>query len=404
MEIRNPAIQPEMLISRAAALPAGVSVPVSAPPPAEPRETVSLSGGTASPLLPAGPSASENEKLREVIHRMPKADLHRHLEGSLTPEAIIRVAQKYNVPLPTYDPKQLAPYVQVTDQDKTLLDFIKKFDTIGQVFTNEDAIREITYQVVSDASKDNVKYLELRFSPMYMAQKYDLNLNRVIDSVCRGLEEAKKDCDTDVNMILIVERQMGPSKAAQVESLAEEYKGKGVVGLDLANDEANFPPGPYAHIFQKAKAAGLSVTIHAGEAGGAENVRTAIEDCHADRIGHGVRMEEDPAVEQEVIDWHIPVEICPTSNVQTGAVASIAASPFKRFMDKGIPVVINTDDPGVSNTTLTDEYLKVANQFGISVAQLQHIVLNGVDAAFISTDKKKVLHDKFQAAFNEINK
>ncbi len=399
MEIRNTPITPQGL----SAGEAGPSF-AKAPPPVEqagkePREEVLLGGKAAD-----GASAPGQEKLREIIQKMPKADLHRHLEGSLTPEAIIRVARKYNVPLPSYDPRQLAPYVQVTDQDKTLLDFIKKFDTIGQVFSSEDAIRELTYQVISDASKDNVKYLELRFSPMYMAQKYDLNLNRVIDSVCKGVEEARKDCDTEVNTILIVERQMGPSKAAQVESLAEEYRDRGVVGLDLANDEANFPPGPYAEIFKKAKAAGLSVTIHAGEAAGPQNVRTAIEELKADRIGHGVRMEEDPTVEQEVIDWHIPVEICPTSNVQTGAVTSIAAHPFKRFLDKGVPVVINTDDPGISNTTLTDEYLKVASQFGISVGQLQHIVMNAVDAAFLSPDRKKSLHDKFQLAFDEINK
>jgi len=362
----------------------------------EPKEKVTI--GQNSDL----PPVSETE-LKKIVKDMPKVDLHRHLEGSINPETMIRIARKYDIPLPTYDPKELAPLVQVTERDHTLIDFIKKFDTIGLLFKNEDAIKEITYQVIADANRDNVKYLELRFSPMYMAVRYNLSLEQVMNAVIKGTEEASKDFDTETKLIVIVERQMGTEKAKQVEELALDYKDRGVVGIDLANDELHFPPGPYAPIFRKAKEAGLGVTIHAGEAGGAENVKIAVEECKADRIGHGVHMADDPNVEEEVAALHIPVEVCPTSNVQTGAVTQLAKHPLKHFIDKGIPVVINTDDPGVSNITLTDEYLKVMNQFSLTLEQIQLMIINGVHAAFLPEYKKIALEKKFKERFASLN-
>ncbi|MCD4782266.1 MAG: adenosine deaminase [Candidatus Eremiobacteraeota bacterium] len=335
------------------------------------------------------------EDLRNFLGEIPKVDLHRHLEGSIEPKTLISIAKRKGLELPAYDEKGLKPYLQVTDQDKTLLDFLKKFDTIGKAFTDKDAIEEITYEAVKDANADNVKYAEFRFSPVYMASQYGLKEEDVMKGILDGVKKAKEDFDTDVKLIMIVERQMGVDHAAHVGKMAEQYMDKGVVALDLANDEFHFPPGPYAEVFQKAKDAGLNITVHAGEAGGADNVKVSINDLKADRIGHGVRTFEDPEVEKDVLNKGIPLEMCPTSNIQTGATKSLETHPFKRYYDKGIKVTINTDDPGVSDIVLSDDYYKIVDQFGFSLQDVENFVMNGVDAAFLPQDEKKAMKEKY---------
>jgi len=202
----------------------------------------------------------DRKTLYQFIRDIPKVDLHRHLEGAIEPRTLISIAKRKGIKLPSYTEKGLKPHLQVTEKDKTLLDFLSKFATIGKAFTDKEAIEEITYEAVKDANADNVKYSELRFSPVYMANQYDLSEEDVMNGVFDGVKRAKKDFDTDVKLILIAERQMGPDHAAHVGKMAEKYMDKGVVGLDLANDEYNYPPGPYAEVFQKAKAAGLNIT------------------------------------------------------------------------------------------------------------------------------------------------
>lgn len=338
----------------------------------------------------------DEKSLKGFLKDIPKVDLHRHLEGAVEPDTFLSIANRRGIELPTYDKQELIPYLQVTDKDKTLLDFISKFDTIGKVFTDKDAIEEITYEAVKDANNDNVKYAEIRFSPVYMSERYNLDIDEVMQGVFDGLDKAKKEYDTDIGLILIVERQMGVEHAEDVLQLAQKYMDKGVVGLDLANDEYNYPPGPYAPVFQKAKEAGLYVTVHAGEAAGAENVRVSINDLKADRIGHGVRSFEDPTVEQEILEKGIPLEMCPTSNIQTGAAESLDTHPFKRYYDQEINVTINTDDPSVSDITLTDDYYKIIDQFGFSLSDVEQFVMNGIDAAFLPEDEKEAMKVKYQ--------
>ncbi|MBM3460498.1 MAG: adenosine deaminase [Armatimonadetes bacterium] len=338
------------------------------------------------------------------LKAMPKVDLHRHLEGAISPEAFLAAADKYGVELPTRNLEELRPFLQVTKDDKTLLDFLKKFDTIGKIFKSKEAIIDITRAVVNDAAKDNVKYLELRFSPIYMAGTYGLPHKDVMDGVVAGMEQGEKDSGINVNLIVIVERQMGEAPARQAELLAEQYQDKGVVALDLANDEFHYPPGPYAQVFQDAKKAGLKVTVHAGEAGGPENVRTSIENLGADRIGHGVRTYQDPAVESLVLDRNIPLEICPTSNIQTGAVETWDQHPMRSFFEKGLPVTINTDDPAVSGIDLSHDYQEAHERWGLSVKDLQQIGINGVRAAFLPESERREMEAKFRDEFAALEK
>lgn len=371
------------------------ALPLPAPvPDSHPIDTVDVEEKPLSHLM-------DPAQVKGFLRDIPKVDLHRHLEGSVEPETLISIAKRRDIPLPSYDPVELKPHLQITDQDKTLLDFLKKFDTIGKAFADRDAIEEITYEAVKNANADNVKYMELRFSPLYMASHYKLGEDEVMGGVLDGLKKAEKDFDTGVGLIMIVERQMGLEHAAHVEEMAERYKDRGVVGLDLANDEFNYPPGPYAPIFQKAKDAGLSITVHAGEAGGPENVKTSIEDLKADRIGHGVRAWQDPRVEKLVREKGITLEMCPTSNVQTGAAESLDSHPFKRYYDQGINVTVNTDDPGVSDITLTDDYNKLVSQFGFSLKDVEQFVMNGIEGAFLPKEEKEAMKAKYGLQIEE---
>jgi len=344
----------------------------------------------------------DQKQLRTFLKDIPKVDLHRHLEGSIEPETLISIAKRRNIKLPSYEPEKLKPYIAITRKDKTLLDFLKKFDTIGKAFADKDAIEEITYESIKDANNDNVKYMELRFSPVYMANQYNLKEDTVMKGVLDGVKKARKDFDTDIGLIMIVERQMGTKHAADVLKLAKKYMPQGVVAMDLANDEYNYPPGPYAEVFKEGKEAGLGITSHAGEAGGADNVRVSIEDLKADRIGHGNRTEEDPAVGKLVKEEGIFIEACPTSNVQTGAAESIAKHPIKRFYDDGYKVGINTDDPSVCDVTLTDEYQKVVTQFGFSAEDVGNFVMNGIDAAFLPKEEREMMKTRYKKKFDAV--
>lgn len=342
-------------------------------------------------------------KLREFCAHVPKVELHCHLEGGLgvTPEVVLPLAHKHGIPLPAATLEELRPLLQLTPEDRTLLDFLKKFVHIGPLFTSGKVAEDITFYTIEQAHKDNVKYMELRFSPYYMAEAHGLPLDEVMHGVLSGVERAAQSFDTKVNLIMIVERQKGLEPAWVVEKLAEQYMGKGVVALDLANDEVNYPPGPYADVFQAAKKAGLKVTIHAGEAAGADNVRTAIEKLGADRIGHGTRSYEDPALLQLLCERAIPLESCLTSNVQTETVASIEEHPFPDYVKLGIKMTLNTDDPGISRITLTDEYVNAVRAFGFTYFELRQIVLNAVDVAFIDDAERRELAAKISAGFEE---
>ncbi|MFC1612053.1 adenosine deaminase, partial [Myxococcota bacterium] len=336
----------------------------------------------------------DSARVDAFCRHIPKVDLHRHLEGSLRPQTLLDVAERHGISLPTRDLEELRKLVQVTPEDRTLLDFLSKFGTIGPVFKSRQVIGELTRETIVDAARDNVTHVELRFSPWYMAEAHGLDLEEVIHGVLQGVREASQCCTTSTRLILVVERQMPLGRAEVVERLAEKYADCGVVAIDLANDEHNYAPGPFAQVFRRAKKAGLAITVHAGEAGGAENVATSIHELRADRIGHGVRTCEDPSVQELVRTSGTTLELCPTSNVQTGAVEGLESHPLKTYLDVGLKVTVNTDDPEISGITLSGEYSTVIKQFGLSVAEVSQLVTNGVDGAFLAEGERSVVRGR----------
>jgi adenosine deaminase len=329
----------------------------------------------------------------------PKIDLHFHLEGAIRPEQALAVARRHGITLPAETPEELRRLIQMHDGERSLLAFLAKFEPLRALFLNRQAIADLTDEVLRHGAADNLRYLEVRFSPLYMAQAYQLDLEEVMAGVLQGVRQGSRRYLLTVRLIMVVERQMGLAPAEVVRQLALKYCPQGVVALDLANDELHYPPGPYAALFRRAKKAGLSITVHAGEAAGAENVKVSVEQLQADRIGHGVRAQEDPNVVALLRDRAIPLELCPTSNVQTGAVESLATHPLPNFLRQGVPVTINTDDPGISGITLSSELALAARRFGLTLHDLEQVTQNAATVAFLSPREKSLLQARIRRGF-----
>lgn len=335
--------------------------------------------------------------VRQVIETLPKIDLHRHLEGSISPESLIDLAKAHHISLPANTVETLRPYVQVTSEDTSLLDFLEKFKVIGSIFKSEQSIEAITCTCLREAAVDSLIYVELRFSPFYMARMHKLDPEAVIQAVLRGMKTVAEEKGIITSGIIIVERQESLAEAAACATLAQRFIGQGIVALDLANDEFNYPPAPFAPVFQAAKKDGLYITVHAGEAAGPENIKTAIELLHADRIGHGVRIVHDATILSLALEKNIPLELCYTSNLQTGAINQNEPYPLRTLLDQGLPITINTDDPAISGITLSDDYMKLIAVSDLTLGDIRRLLHNACQAAFVSDSVKASLFGKIES-------
>jgi adenosine deaminase len=330
--------------------------------------------------------------IKELLKKMsdfPKADLHRHLEGSIRVETFLDIAQKEKVHLPTYNLEEFRRLVQVHDEPPDFINFLNKFKVARGFYPNRKAIERIVFEAVEDAALDNVKYLELRYSPTHFACDRRFPEEEVIRWVQGSIERAMSDYDIEVIPLLTISRNYGLELAAQTVKLAVKFAGKYFYGIDLAGDEINYPAEPMSHLFQMAKGAGMGLTLHAGEASGPENVIEAIEKFGCDRIGHGVQAAKSESAMAILKKTQVLLEICPTSNVHTGVVKSLESHPLKMFYEKGIAVSINTDDPMVSNITLTDEYVNAVTKIGFNEEDLKKLNIIALEHSF-HPDKEKL--------------
>ncbi len=339
--------------------------------------------------------------LRQTLQNLPKVDLHRHLEGSLRLSTLAEIACEHGVDLPSYDIEELRPYVQVTtDEPPDFHAFLEKFNFLARFYSKLDCIERISYEAVADAAQDNVKYLELRFNPVTLALSQGFCFEEVVERVISAVKKAEQDFDITVKLLITIRRDYDQDISSRIVDVAIRYTDQSIVGLDLAGDEVHYSAQPFARLFNKAKEAGLGITVHAGEAAGAESVRTAVELLKADRIGHGVRASEDLTVMDLIREKGVTLEMCPTSNIQTAAVKAITRHPLRAFFQIGLPVTINTDDPSISNTTLTDEYMVAVRDIGVTVPEIKQMILTGVRAAFLPPSEKEQLEVRFTEALN----
>lgn len=336
--------------------------------------------------------------LTAAIHALPKIDLHRHLEGSVRLETLIEIAREYEIEMPEYDIETLRPFVQMMPgETRNSRHFLAKFHTLRQFFRSPEVIRRITREAIADAAADNIKYLELRFTPRALSNILECPFDAVIEWVCSAVEQAAADHDIQVRLILSMNRHESVDIGRDVVKAAVAYRDRGVVAIDLAGDEQGFPAAPFRPLFEEAKSAGLGVTVHAGEWAGAPNVREAIEHLCADRVGHGVRVAEDPAMIAWLIERSIVLEVCPTSNVQSGVVEDWPLHPLARLFRQGVITTINTDDPVVSGITLTNEISLAVEHMAFSLSDVRQTILNAARSAFLPDVERYNLVAQFES-------
>jgi adenosine deaminase len=319
--------------------------------------------------------------------RLPLIDLHRHLDGSVRLETILDLGRQHNLPLPAWDLDSLRPHVQITEPRPGVMAFIAKMAWMTAVLVNADACRRVAYENVADAQREGIDYIELRFSPWFMAETRRLDLDAVVEAVIDGVMAASQDTGVEVGLIGILSRTYGPEAARrELEALLRHREQ--IAALDLAGDEANFPAEWFSEHFRRARDAGWRITVHAGESAGPHSIWRALRDLGAERIGHGVRAIEDPALLDYLAGQRIGIESCLTSNVQTMTVPDYPSHPLRCFLDHGILATINTDDPGVSGIDLPYEYRQAAPAAGLTCDQTRQAQRNALEVAFLTVEEK----------------
>lgn len=343
-----------------------------------------------------------DKHLIEQIHALPKIDLHRHLEGSLRLETLVDIAREYQLSLAEYDSDKLRPLVQVMpDEPHTMEHFLSKFHILRRFFQSEAVIRRLVAEAIEDAALDNVKYLELRFTPPALGQMMRAAFDDVVGWVCESAREAARQFNIQIGLIVSMNRHESVAAGERVLDAALNHCNHGVVGLDIAGQEAGFSSRPFSKLFKKARAAGLGITVHAGEWTGAPTVRDAVELLGAQRIGHGVRAGEDPTLIEMLVQRGIVLEVCPVSNVRSGVFSRIKTHTLPALYRKGVLTTINTDDPLVANTTMTYEIVSLLRDTPMQLEDVKRCIVNAAQSAFLPDSEREALVKQFENALKD---
>ncbi len=332
-----------------------------------------------------------NHKLTlEEIRTLPKTDLHCHLDGSVRPSTLLDLAKKRNVTLPAKTEEKLQKALGPGPHIKSLADYLKGFDYTLSVMQDEEDIARIATELCEDAWKEGVWYIEVRFSPILHQQK-GLRLMQVMDAVLAGLKEGEKKTGIKTGVIICGMRQIEPTVSIKLAELTVAYKGRGVVGFDLAGNEDHYPAKEHAAAFYLIHTNNITSTVHAGEAWGPGSIKQALHDLSTHRIGHGTRLKEDGDLLNYVNNLRIPLECCLSSNVHVGTIPSVEQHPFRFYMDFGLRVTINTDNRLMSNTTVSEELYIAHKALGLTRNDIDNVIIMGFKSAFLPYREKKDL-------------
>ena len=323
----------------------------------------------------------------ETLRRLPKTDLHLHLDGSLRPRTVWELAQEQGVKLPAKSAGDLAKKLVAGPQVRSLGDYLKTFDITLSVLQVPEALERVSYELAEDCAAENVRHMEVRYSPI-LHQAQGLKLPAILEPVLAGLKRAEREFRLSTGVIICGMRNISPRRSLELAKLAVAYKDRGVVAFDLAGEEKDHPAKDHQRAFRFIADHNLASTVHAGEGFGPPSIAQALHDCGAHRIGHGTRLREDTGLLHYVNDHRIPLEVCLTSNVQTRAVKSLKDHPFRQYLDMGLRVTLNTDNRTVSNTNLTKEYALAARAFRLSPYQVKRILIGGFKSAFLPYSEK----------------
>jgi len=337
----------------------------------------------------------------DLVRRLPKAELHCHLDGSVRPETLLELAREYRVSMPRDSAEALREYMLVTDA-RNLEDYLARFEVTLSVMQSADAIERIAYELAVDAARDGVWYIEVRFAPI-LNTRLGLSLDEVVDACAHGLQRAEREAQIVGRVIICGLRNLEPETSLTLARLAVDHRHNGVVAFDLAGGEIGNPASLHAEAFRFALENDLACTCHAGEGDGASSVREAVHVCGAHRIGHATRLFEDESLSQYVNDRRIALEICLTSNVHTRAAESYAMHPMRQYFDRGMNVVLNTDNRLMSGTTLTGEYMHAADELHFTFDDLAQVAMNGFASAFLPWEERSKLLSRVRGQIASLN-
>ena len=325
---------------------------------------------------------------KELIKALPKAELHCHLDGSLRIPTILDLAEKQNISLPADNEVDLKNILIVNDRVKSLEEYLKLYKITLSVMQTPESLERCSYELIEDVSRENIRYIEIRYSPILHIEK-GMTMGESVEAVQLGLIRGQKEFGVRSGIIICGIRNISPKMSFQLAEIAVSYKDKGVIGFDLAGIEESNPAKKHREAFYLIRNNNINATIHAGEAFGPSSIHQAIHYCGASRIGHGTRLYEDRDLMNYVNDHRIALEICLTSNIQVRSVDSIEVHPFKQYLDEDIRVTLNTDSRLISNTTLTDEYLLATKTFNLTIQNIRTIIINGFKSAFLPHNERR---------------
>ena len=342
------------------------------------------------------PVAAPHSSTLDLARALPKVEMHVHLEGSIRPETLLHLARKNAVPLPARTVEETERLYAYT----TFLHFLEVYQICGQCLRTTEDFAEITHEFLRTQAEQNVKYSEVMVS---LAD----HLNRGLDphSVLQGIFEGQRRGESDfgsrMQIILDAGRQW-PELVTATSHIAVQYARRGVLGFGIGGDEANFPPEMFEADFRRVREAGLRRTVHAGEAAGAASMWGAIRVLHAERLGHGVHAHDDPALLRYLRETQLPIDMNPVSNLRTGAVASLAAHPIRRYFAEGLLITVNSDDPPMFGTSLSNEYRVLMDELHFTFAEIRRLALNGIRASFLGDEEKARMEAAFNAEFDAL--
>ena len=366
-----------------------------------------------SPTAAAAPRAAPLLD-RDLVRQLPKVLLHEHLDGGLRPATVIELADRAGYRgLPTQDVDALAEWFHAGAARGALGLYLEGFRHTIAVMQTAEALARVAYEFVEDMAADGVVYAEVRFAPHFHTEG-GLGLDAVMLAVLRGLRRGSEDFGVGTGLLVCGMRNQPEALSFQLAELAVTYRSQGCVGFDLAGEEAGHPAKEHQRAFEFVKRSNFSITIHAGESFGPDSIWQALQHCGAHRIGHGTRLIEDVVLydgkviklgllAQYVLDHRIPIEVCLSSNVHTGATPSMAQHPFPLYMQQGFRVTLNTDNRLMSRTSMTAEYLLAVEHFGCTLADLEKLSINGMKSAFAHYDERvRFIFDRIKAGFARV--
>lgn len=343
-------------------------------------------------------------QLLQTIRALPKIELHRHLEGSVRLSTLLEIAQQHGIEMPEYDIEMLRPFVQMLPgEQRTSAHFLSKFHMLRQFYRSHEVVERITREAVEDAAADNIRYMELRFTPRALCNVTQSPLDEMVALVSDTAVKTGEALGIEVRLIVSMNRHEPVEVGELVTRAAIDHRARGIVGLDLAGDEANYAALPFRTLFRQARQDGLGITIHAGEWAGANSVWDAVGNIGAHRVGHGIHVIQDRAMMQMLVDRKITLEVCPSSNFLSGIVDSLENHPLVHMTRNNLLTTLNTDDPSVCNVTLSEEFALAMDCMGLTLKDVKDYTMRAANAVFRPEAERQALVEQFKAMWAAVD-